>query len=295
MKTKAKRLTLYITLVLISVIYLTSSLEAQTPDLINYQSVVRDAQGQVIADQSISIRFSVLSGSSSGTEVFSEEHTLTTNEFGLINLMVGNGANQNGSLGTIDWSSGIYFLSTELDITAGSSYSPMGVSQLLSVPYALHAKTVEIDNVDDEDADPANEIQILSIVGDTLMLSSGGEVDLSHLNDAPELAALEQKHELDSAYLHSLISANSSGIVLLDAELDSDSVALAQMINTRISYRSLAPALNNEIQVLSFSGDTIYHLNNGGAVYVGNYNPASDKRSCHTGEVDRFESSTFST
>ena len=58
-----------------------------------------------------------------------------------------------------------------MDATGGTSYQFMGTSQLLSVPYALHAENVTNDNVNDADADPTNELQAISISNDTIYLS----------------------------------------------------------------------------------------------------------------------------
>ncbi len=143
---------------------------AQTPTTFNYQAVLRDASGGILANQQVEIGVTILQGSASGTEVFSETHSVTTNNFGLANLQIGS-VNTTG-MENIDWSSGSYFIQISVDGTI------MGTSQLLSVPFALHAKTVENDKVEDADADPANELQILSISNDTIYLSNGGKVKL---------------------------------------------------------------------------------------------------------------------
>ncbi len=143
---------------------------AQTPTSFNYQAVLRDASGGILANQQVEIGVAILQGSASGTEVFSETHSVTTNNFGLANLQIGS-VNTTG-MENIDWSSGSYFIQISVDGTI------MGTSQLLSVPFALHAKTVENDKVEDADADPGNELQILSISNDTIYLSNGGKVKL---------------------------------------------------------------------------------------------------------------------
>ncbi len=143
---------------------------AQTPQTFNYQAVLRDASGGILANQQVEIVVTLLQGSVTGTEIFTETHSVTTNNFGLANLQIGS-VNTTG-MQNIDWSSGSYFIQISVDGTI------MGTSQLLSVPYALHAVTVENDKVDDADADPGNELQILSISNDTIYLSNGGKVKL---------------------------------------------------------------------------------------------------------------------
>ncbi len=139
---------------------------AQTPQSFNYQAVLRDASGNILANQNIEIQVDILQGSASGSAIFSENHSTTTNNFGLVNLTVGSISSTNFS--SIDWTDGPFFIQISVDGTV------MGTSQLLSVPFAMHAITVENDAVEDDDADPENEIQVLSINADTIFLSSGG-------------------------------------------------------------------------------------------------------------------------
>ncbi len=143
---------------------------AQTPQSFNYQAVLRDASGNILANQNIEIQVDILQGSASGSAILSETHSTTTNNFGLVNLTVGSISSTD--LSNIDWTDGPFFIQISVDGTI------MGTSQLLSVPFAMHAITVENDAVEDDDADPENEIQVLSINADTIFLSSGGFVVL---------------------------------------------------------------------------------------------------------------------
>jgi len=115
-------------------------LSAQPPQSFKYQAVARDNAGNVITDQNVSFRISILQGSAGGTSVYSETHSVTTNDFGLANLNVGGGTPVSGNFSTISWGSNIYFLKIEMDPLGGSAYQLMGTSQLLSVPYALYAR-----------------------------------------------------------------------------------------------------------------------------------------------------------
>ena len=114
---------------------------AQAPQSFKYQAVVRDGSGEIIADQQVGLQVSILQSSTSGTPVYAETHTPTTNGFGLINLEIGKGTVVSGDFSGIDWGSDSYFIKIEIDATGGTSYTDMGTTQLLSVPYALHAKT----------------------------------------------------------------------------------------------------------------------------------------------------------
>ncbi|MFH2094878.1 MAG: hypothetical protein ABIJ16_04185, partial [Bacteroidota bacterium] len=145
---------------------------AQSPKSFNYQAVIRDATGLVIPDQNVGIRISILQGSVSGPSVYTETHSPVTNSFGLVNLQIGGGTVESGNFTGIPWGSDAFFVQIELDETGGTSYQPMGVSQMLSVPYAFFAD--KAGNINNNDTSATNEIQVLSISNDTLYLSGGG-------------------------------------------------------------------------------------------------------------------------
>jgi len=186
-----------------AVIALNLYVKAQTPEKIQYQAVARNSSGTIIANQSVGFKISIIEGSSNGNVVYSETHNGFTNTFGLVNLQIGGGTVVSGSMASIDWSNGNHYIKIEMDATGGSNYQLMGTSQLLSVPYALHAKSADntfsgdfndltnvptipsntsdlnndsgfITSADDADADPNNEIQTLSLSGSDLTLSNGG-------------------------------------------------------------------------------------------------------------------------
>jgi len=110
---------------------------AQAPDAINYQTAVRDGSGELLANVNISLRFTIRKGTATGTEVYQETHALTTNDLGLAKALIGMGSVASGSFSGIDWLADDYYLQVELD--AGTGYSSMGTSQLVSVPYSLAA------------------------------------------------------------------------------------------------------------------------------------------------------------
>jgi hypothetical protein len=115
---------------------------AQLPQKMSYQAVIRNSSDQLITSHSVGMRISILLGSTSGTAVYVETQSPTTNANGLVSIEIGGGTIVTGTFVSIDWSAGTYFIKTETDPTGGTSYSITGTSQLLSVPYALYAKTV---------------------------------------------------------------------------------------------------------------------------------------------------------
>ena len=114
---------------------------AQSPEKMSYQSVVRDASNALVASQTVGMQLSILQGTASGTAVYVETQTPTTNLNGLVSLQIGSGALVSGDFTSINWSSGLYFVKTEIDLLGGNTYTITGTSQLMSVPYALYAKT----------------------------------------------------------------------------------------------------------------------------------------------------------
>jgi hypothetical protein len=130
---------------ILAAVLITASVFAQTPEKMTYQSVIRNTTDQLVTNQDIGMQISILQGSASGTPMYVETHNTTTNANGLVTVEIGNGTVLSGDFTTIDWSNDIYFIKTETDPTTagGTSYTITGTSQLLSVPYALHAKTAE--------------------------------------------------------------------------------------------------------------------------------------------------------
>ncbi len=116
------------------------TLMAQTPRAIKYQAVVRDINGNVQVNQNVTFRISILTDKTEGFAVYSEIHSCTTNTFGLIDIEIGSGSFQIGEFSDINWASGQYFLKVELDPSGGNNYQIMGISQFVSVPYALFAQ-----------------------------------------------------------------------------------------------------------------------------------------------------------
>lgn len=111
--------------------------DAQAPQGINYQAVARNASGNELISTNISVRFTIHNGSPTGTIVFQEHQSALTNQFGLFSVTIGAGIVDAGTFNGINWATGNKYLQVEFD--AGSGYTDMGTSQLMSVPYALYA------------------------------------------------------------------------------------------------------------------------------------------------------------
>ena len=114
--------------------------KAQTPQGIPYQAVARNSGGATINNQSIAIRFTIHDASSTGTILYQERQTTSTNALGLFTLTIGQGSVLSGTFSTINWGTNTKFLQVEFDQNGGTTYVDMGTQQMMSVPYALFAE-----------------------------------------------------------------------------------------------------------------------------------------------------------
>jgi hypothetical protein len=121
-------------------IAITAFVSAQAPQLMNYQAVVRNSAGEILANTQVGIQFTIHDVEASGPVLYRESAVATTNQFGLINTQIGAGnATGTKTLGDINWGSGSKWLEVGMDLSGGDNYTSFGASQLLSVPYALSA------------------------------------------------------------------------------------------------------------------------------------------------------------
>jgi hypothetical protein len=232
--TKLKK---FAVLIVFAILFLGTSVFAQSPNAFKYQAVLRDLDGKVLANEDVSVEISLLQGSETGTAVLTEVFAVTTNMYGLTNLEIGS-VNPAG-FAAIDWGNGPYFIKVSVDGDV------VGTSQLLSVPYALHAGTVDNDMVDDADADATNELQDITLVGDQLTLSMGSTVTLSGNDFDGEYSSLEGAPTNLSDF------TNDTGFITNPDDADADP--------------------SNELQILSISGNQLT-LSDGNTVTI----PASD-------------------
>ena len=114
---------------------------AQSPHAFNYQAILRDNSGALIANQSVSLQISIIKDSITGANSYTETHQLFTNDYGLVNLKIGKGTVISGDFSLVNWGGSDHFIQISLDATGGSNYTIMGTTQLLSVPYALYAES----------------------------------------------------------------------------------------------------------------------------------------------------------
>ncbi|MCX6351399.1 MAG: hypothetical protein NTX03_06030 [Bacteroidetes bacterium] len=157
---------------------------AQSPQAIPYQAVARNSSGVLIANQSISLRFSIRAGTATGTVVYKETQTATTNKFGSFSVNIGKGTVVTGTFSSIRWDSASKFMQVELDAAGGTSYTDMGTQQMLSVPYALFAT-----------ATPAKEYMYAAYVasGTGLTVTSGNAFTFNNITSSSNITISSSK------------------------------------------------------------------------------------------------------
>ena len=132
-----------LTLTILLFVTVTLTVFAQSPEKMSYQAIIRSQDNSLVTNSNISLKIIVHQGTLTGTNVYQEKHSVTTNSNGLISLEIGTGTIITGNFSTIAWEKGPYFIETQVDVTGGVNYNIIGITQLLSVPYALHSKTAE--------------------------------------------------------------------------------------------------------------------------------------------------------
>jgi hypothetical protein len=127
-------------LALVTILFIATITFGQTPEKMSYQAVLRDANNVLVINQQVGIQISILQGD---TAVYAETQAPITNSNGLVSLEIGTGSVIQGTFIDIDWSSGEYYIKAEINPNGSSDYTIVGISQILSVPFALHSKTSE--------------------------------------------------------------------------------------------------------------------------------------------------------
>jgi hypothetical protein len=129
-------------LVLLSTLFISLLTFAQVPQGISYQAIALNGSGNPVVSSNVGVKLSILDTSATGTVLYSETQSRTTNPQGLFNLTIGQGTVVSGIFNTINWGTNAKFLKVEMDATGGTNYVLVGTTQLLSVPYALAADSL---------------------------------------------------------------------------------------------------------------------------------------------------------
>jgi hypothetical protein len=185
-------------------------IQAQVPQKFSYQELVRDATNVILLNQTIGMRVSILQGSPAGAAVYGERQTPTTNANGLASIEVGTGTPLSGNFSTISWSAGPYFVKTEIDPAGGTAYSLTNTTQLLSVPYALYAKTLNYNNLSNKPVTDGTETKIIS--GTNITVGGVGSTATPYVvNFVTHSVTQAERNAILTPYTGQLVWCNNCG------------------------------------------------------------------------------------
>ncbi len=234
---------------LIAGLMLTASIFAQAPQKMSYQAIIRNSTDNLVTNQSVGMQISILQGGANGFLVYVETQNPTSNINGLITLEIGTGITTD-DFSTIDWTNGIYFIKAETDPAGGSNYTITGTSQLMSVPYALHANTADNFTGTLNETDPIFGASIASAITAT---------DTANWNNTTDT-------QIDSSGIALL--GYVAGTHMADTDTHIDSLGLVALgFNAGGIIAETDGSVTNEIQILSKTG-SIVSLSNGGGNFI---------------------------
>ncbi len=229
------------------------SASSQSQNNMSYQAVIRNSSNNLITNQAVGMRISILQGSAVGTEVYVETQNPISNINGLVTLEIGNGTPTLGTYNGINWANGPYFVKTETDPTGGNSYTVVGVSQLMSVPYALYA--LNSGSSIAGPMGPQGPAGINGLDGATGPMGPQGPMGLSGVPTAFTFLSKTTNYTITSSDILNNVYLKNTSNSLITITLPSASIAGSGKM---IYITSTSTSLYQSINVLSNGVDTIY-------------------------------------
>ncbi|MBE0637324.1 MAG: hypothetical protein IH598_02250 [Bacteroidales bacterium] len=118
------------------------NLSGQVSEGISYQTIIRDVNGEVMPNTNINLQLSIIRGTIDGEVVYTETHTLQTNSFGMVSLVIGSGIPQRNTFNNIQWGGSRHYFQIAIDLDGSENYQVIGTSQFVDVPYAINSKSL---------------------------------------------------------------------------------------------------------------------------------------------------------
>ncbi len=244
---------------MLCIVLLSFDLLAQVPGNFNYQAVLRDDAGELITDQSVDIRISIIDDQPTGSALYQEIHTKTTNSYGVVNLVIGDGTVGSGTFSQINWGENDKYLGIEVD--AGSGYVDMGTVQLLSVPYALYSeKALNAENLGSN--------AVYSTTTDTLFVvkDHDGNVVFAVFPDGAEVIVNESsKGKVGGFAVSGRNPSKSSDVTIFTVTPDSTRIYVSDTINAKgkvggfaVSGRNPSKGTDTELLFVTADSTRVY-------------------------------------
>jgi len=242
---------------------------AQSPQAFNYQAVARDVSGNVLPAQALGIKISLHMASATGPVVYSETHSPTTNQFGLFTLAIGTGTVVDGQFDTIAWGKNQYWLQVEMDPAGGVTYTDMGTTQLLSVPYALFAERTKALPLGTSGQTLAHDG--MGWAASDFLVNTGAKIGIG--TTTPGFLCEMQSAQ---AYLHINSTGTYGGILLNRPDSNSFMRLLYRTNNSNRWYVGLLGTKDGYSISRTSTDDGTFHIaQTTGYVGIGTHNPAS--------------------
>ncbi len=238
-------------------LFCATSLFAQLPQGIKYQAVARDEAGNLLVNQNLSVRISVLDSASGGATVYSEIHKTGTNRYGLFNIVIGNGLTPTGVFENIPWETGNKFIKVEMDPGGGSNYFHMGTSEMLSVPYAFYSGKAATSNekITDVNYDPvSNTLTVVEggVAHTTTIIEEKDDLSDNVINDLSDVTVAPTPGQVlkwnGTQWTSANDDVNNQNIAIIGNVLsitDGNSIDLSSFLD------------NTDNQTLSLTGNTL--------------------------------------
>ena len=246
-------------ILIVIVLLLSNDSWSQAPESFNYQAVIRDASGELVTDQDVGIKVSILDETSTGTVLYSEEHAVSTNAYGQVALEIGSGTSDLGIFTDIDWKTNQKYLQVEID--AGSGFIDMGTVQLLSVPYALYANEATT-------AELLGTEGVYSTTSDTLFVvkdHSGNVVFAVFPDGAQVIVNQEAKGKVGGFAVSGRSPSKAVDQNILSVTVDSTRIYVSDTVTTKgsvggfaVSGRSPSKNINTNLLFVTSDSTRIY-------------------------------------
>lgn len=250
---------------------LTMTSFAQT-DGINYQAVIIgpdalelpgvDSESNYLPSTTVSIRFTIFD---SVNEVeFQEIQTTTTDEFGRINLIIGDV--EHDYFETISWDGTAKDLAVEIDFDGGSNFVDMSREVLTFVPYAYHRNITATGTLDvDDDTFLNRELTVggPTNLNSTLTVNDGNETSLTG-----DLTVDGETNLNNTLNVNDQSTTNLSGYLVVGDSLNRPDAAAPTILNGSLAVYGESSFTGLVADTLTVNVET--HLDN--LVNIGNSN-----------------------